>query len=174
MDIIDYYRDAYESLGVTFIHGTLDDNYLHDKFDMIVFSHVIEHFLNPVENMKKLSSLLNSGGLMKISFPVYGDTEWGQTGSSYYDVPRHTIHLTEHAFQRLIGCVDLDICKKIYLPYGHGYAQNRAKKYFCKEGEFKENIFFGVTRLDHVRSTIMSFIHRSGNAIFFVQKKTNG
>jgi 2-polyprenyl-3-methyl-5-hydroxy-6-metoxy-1,4-benzoquinol methylase len=72
-------------------HGTLDEFHTTDRFDMVFMSHVIEHVLDPVATVAKISSLLKPGGVAYIETPNVGSLDarlWKETwGLIHY--PRH-------------------------------------------------------------------------------------
>ena len=48
-----------------------DTSYLNKKYDLITSTEVFEHFINPLDEIKKISSLLKEGGILSImtNFP---------------------------------------------------------------------------------------------------------
>jgi len=51
------------------IEDKLPDDLAHQSFDVLVFSHVLEHLKNPSEVLAKFSRLLHSGGQVLIAVP---------------------------------------------------------------------------------------------------------
>lgn len=56
--------------GLNLEVGTIDKLYsLKKKPDIVIYSHIVEHLLNPVDELKKLKSFLNKEGLLYIEVP---------------------------------------------------------------------------------------------------------
>jgi 2-polyprenyl-3-methyl-5-hydroxy-6-metoxy-1,4-benzoquinol methylase len=51
-----------------------------EKFDVITLWHVLEHFLNPVEELKKIRSLLDDNGLLFIEVPNFNSIKFRLSG----------------------------------------------------------------------------------------------
>jgi SAM-dependent methyltransferase len=49
--------------------GTPDPDTLDDRFDLIILSHVLEHFTDPVTELRKVSALLKETGILYIEVP---------------------------------------------------------------------------------------------------------
>jgi 2-polyprenyl-3-methyl-5-hydroxy-6-metoxy-1,4-benzoquinol methylase len=55
-------------LASTDVDSNWDDEFV-NKFDLIVMRHVVEHFLNPIESLKKISKTLTDDGFVYIATP---------------------------------------------------------------------------------------------------------
>jgi 2-polyprenyl-3-methyl-5-hydroxy-6-metoxy-1,4-benzoquinol methylase len=51
------------------IEDKLTDDLAHQSFDVLIFSHVLEHLRDPAEVLSRLSRLLRRGGQVLIAFP---------------------------------------------------------------------------------------------------------
>lgn len=45
------------------------DKVIHEKFDVIIFSHELEHLLDPIAGLRAILSLLNEGGVAIVAVP---------------------------------------------------------------------------------------------------------
>jgi len=64
------------------------------SFDVILFSHSLEHMFNPVETLVYARGLLKSGGIVVITVPNAGSLEARLFGQwwVHWDFPRHLYH----------------------------------------------------------------------------------
>ena len=73
--------------GINMIQGGLDK--LDGKFDIIIINHVLEHFINPLEDVKKIIEHLNKDGILYIAVPNILNFSIGQIQNAhiYYFTP---------------------------------------------------------------------------------------
>jgi 2-polyprenyl-3-methyl-5-hydroxy-6-metoxy-1,4-benzoquinol methylase len=75
-------------LGLNVINSSIE-MYLPDengRFDLILLNHVLEHFLDPNESMKKLAAMLTPGGILYIRVPdhdSYDRKAYGKNWPAY-------------------------------------------------------------------------------------------
>lgn len=70
VDLDSEYIEFGKQKGLNLEVGTIDKLYsLRKKPDVVIYSHIVEHLLNPVNDMKKLKRLLNQDGLLYIEVP---------------------------------------------------------------------------------------------------------
>jgi 2-polyprenyl-3-methyl-5-hydroxy-6-metoxy-1,4-benzoquinol methylase len=79
-------NNAKKKFGINAKVGNVTDLEFKEKFDLIIMRGVIEHFSNPVNVLKKCSSLLKKGGYLYITATPAGD-------SFAFDVYRDKWHL---------------------------------------------------------------------------------
>ena len=72
------YRGVSE--GLTLEHGDIESLYQYGKADLVILSHVLEHFPKPLEALKKISQGMSDGGYLYVEVPgvfnihnAYGD-----------------------------------------------------------------------------------------------------
>lgn len=67
------------------------------KFDAIVFLESLEHVSDPVNYLKKATSLLNKNGLIFVEYPQFDSLESRILGKYWLqrDIPRHLLHFTK-------------------------------------------------------------------------------
>ena len=164
--------NAYRAEGLNAQLGTIKSlNLEKDSFDLIFFSHVIEHLLDPRQEVAKLAKWLHPNGTMIVLFPDYGSLEWN-TGSTYYDVPRHQTHLTHNSANMIFKNAGLQVLKSMNTPYGWGLFQNKYFKKYLQSGKIDKKCFGGMLQIRHrLLSTALSFFGHSGNAVFYLKKR---
>ncbi|MDB5272132.1 MAG: hypothetical protein JWO58_499 [Chitinophagaceae bacterium] len=62
-------RFAVDTLKVEVVKSSLEDFKTEKKFDVVFLNHVLEHFMDPNEAMRKITSLLNKGGFLYVRVP---------------------------------------------------------------------------------------------------------
>jgi len=74
--------------GVNMVQGGLSD--IKDSYDIIILSHVLEHFLDPVESLKIIASHLATDGIIYIAVPNIMNFGMGhlQNAHTWYFSPR--------------------------------------------------------------------------------------
>lgn len=81
------------NLGVNVIGRDVNDNWESNyqmKFDLIILRHVLEHFLHPLEILKKINSILSQNGMVYIAVPnnlkpnSNLENHWFRTVHTYY------------------------------------------------------------------------------------------
>ena len=88
--------------GLAMIEGTaaqLPD----EKFDAIVAWHSLEHSIDPRRDVRILLDRLSPGGKLIVGVPDFGSAWAHAFGPAWHnlDVPRHRVHFTKGAMQRL-------------------------------------------------------------------------
>jgi 2-polyprenyl-3-methyl-5-hydroxy-6-metoxy-1,4-benzoquinol methylase len=94
------------------IHEINDDI----KFDLIIFSHSLEHMRDQSEILLKATKLLSKNGTFIIGMPVKNEYIWDLYGINWIqiDAPRHFLIHTETSFNILLKKLDLYIKEVIY------------------------------------------------------------
>jgi SAM-dependent methyltransferase len=75
-----------------------------EEFDYIHLSHVVEHFFDPLESIKKVFSLLKKGGIVYIEVPN-GEGFGAKISKEYWygwDAPRHLFTFTPKTLKLLV------------------------------------------------------------------------
>ena len=78
--------------------------YPQSSFDVVLFSHSLEHIYNPVETLREVHRILKPGGLLLIYVPNAGSFESHVFGKWWvqWDVPRHLFHFTKETITKLL------------------------------------------------------------------------
>lgn len=163
--------EIYSGNGIISNHGTIESvEYPENYFDVIYFSHVIEHLLNPKKELKKLCNWIKKDGFIVCSFPIYNTLEWNYK-KPYYDVPRHRIHIDKKSAKMIFRNADLKIIKKIFLPYGQGFHQNSfLNAYLHNNLKNKDEYYYNLKKKYIYFSYFLSLINQSGDVIYYLKK----
>jgi len=95
-----------DSKGHKMLDGGLFPIHPEDKkFDLIIFTEVIEHIQNPVEVLRHLNSLLNQGGLIFITTPNFQTIERFLLGRTWGIIcyPEHLTYFTPKTLNRALA-----------------------------------------------------------------------
>lgn len=86
-------------------------------FDVISMTHVIEHLLDPVSMLRRLSSLLSPTGIIFVTAP-HRPTGWSASSDisdwreySYNHVPAHIQYFSEGSFSRAVRRAGLSVAR---------------------------------------------------------------
>jgi SAM-dependent methyltransferase len=73
-------------------------------YDAVVFSHSLEHVIEPFEDLSVALELLQPGGLVLITLPNFGSWQARRFGSRWFhlDLPRHRTHFTGQGLGTLL------------------------------------------------------------------------
>jgi SAM-dependent methyltransferase len=73
-------------------------------YDAVVFSHSLEHVVEPFDDLSVAHELLQPGGLVLITLPNFGSWQAHRFGSRWFhlDLPRHRTHFTERGLEALL------------------------------------------------------------------------
>lgn len=97
--------DACKSDGLRVHQGILDDDpFTGETFDVVVLNHVVEHFADPLNALRRAASYLSKDGLMSLITPNASATSLSVFGPTWYhlDAPRH-LFLFNRKTIRLLG-----------------------------------------------------------------------
>ena len=110
-----------KKFGVTVIeedvNSSWDKNH-QNQFDLIIMKHVLEHFLDPLEVMKKIQSTLKPSGLVYIGVPNTLVTK-GDLETFWFRVV-HTYYFNKYSLTNLLGMASLDVLKMVEGDELHG------------------------------------------------------
>jgi 2-polyprenyl-3-methyl-5-hydroxy-6-metoxy-1,4-benzoquinol methylase len=86
------------------------------QFKFVTMHHSFEHVIQPLEVLKKISSLLEDNGKIMIRIPVAASYAFEKYGNSWvqFDAPRHTFLHTEKSMQIMCNQVGLNVDEVIY------------------------------------------------------------
>lgn len=103
---------AHEHGVQTVIHGTLESSGLADqRWDLIRFTHVLEHVPSPVSTLRTAAAALNENGRVIILVPNFGSAVRRLTGRAWdgLEVPRHLHHFTRSSLTRAVRAAGLEV-----------------------------------------------------------------
>jgi SAM-dependent methyltransferase len=91
--------------GLEVFCGQLADaRHKDSSFDLVMFSHSLEHLYNPVDTLREAHRILKPGGRVLIIVPNAGSFEAFLFGKwwVHWDVPRHLCHFTKDTLSRIL------------------------------------------------------------------------
>lgn len=92
-------HEGYEKKGIKISARTISD--VKEKFDLIIFRHVLEHLLDPVGDLEKLAQCLTPEGMLYVALPDFDDLD-GRKGYRTSSLrPVHVSYFTMNKLQWL-------------------------------------------------------------------------
>ena len=87
-----------------------------EKWDMITYHHSFEHISDPIENLAKVSELLNENGVCLVRIPTASSYAWKhyRTNWAQLDAPRHFFLHTKKSMQLIAENVEMELYKVVY------------------------------------------------------------
>jgi SAM-dependent methyltransferase len=120
---------------MTFGEGISAASFDPGSFDVIFMTHVIEHLTDPVADLRRLNDWLAPDGTLVCELPLYGTLGWNlRPRYTYYDVPRHTMHLTAETLGALLRKAGLRVRHTVQVPDGWSFYYCDFKR-FCLTGQ---------------------------------------
>lgn len=86
--------------GLNLINGTIDN--IHSSHDIIIYSHVLEHLSDPIQELRKARRLLNKNGILYIEVPGL------KSFDNYHHLLKRGIqftHISYFSFETLYSCL---------------------------------------------------------------------
>lgn len=98
-------RYARESLGLKVLTGTVSTVNLPERyFDVIMMSHVLEHFLDPLNALRQMRSWLKHDGILVIRVPAMGSLDAIVYGRNWegWRIPYHLYHFSPRSLRAIL------------------------------------------------------------------------
>jgi len=108
--------------GLTVLPGTAEDmppEITGQRYDFILFAHVLEHCLDPMLALRNAAGLLAPGGVLLLETPNNAALGLAQQGChwSWLDVPRHLNFFTESSLRAFAARAELQVTGCEYWGY---------------------------------------------------------
>lgn len=103
--------EAARRRGATVHEGTLDDQpWSPGSFDLVTFSHSLEHIPRPLAELRVARELLAPGGRIAIEAPNWRCWQRRLFRGRWFplDLPRHLQHFSPRALRRVAGALELE------------------------------------------------------------------
>lgn len=110
------------SAGLTLEYGDVETLYQYGKADLIILSHVLEHFPQPLQALKKISQAMNEGGYLYIEVPGIFNIHNAYKNPLLYFQNAHFYHFTLSTLTFLLQQAGFELVK------GDEYVQALYKK----------------------------------------------
>lgn len=100
-------------------------------YGIITLWHVLEHLPNLKAQVKKISNLLDSDGIVVVAVPNYKSYDAKHYGAHWaaYDVPRHLWHFSKTSIIRLFGRHEMEVVSIKPMPFDVFYVSLLSEKY---------------------------------------------
>lgn len=98
--------------GLELVEGDASTLRTFGKADIVILNHVLEHFLNPVAELKKISFLLKPSGILYVALPgllnhrkTYGSLRWYLQNAHFYSFYLSSLEyvLNKAGFKKVAG-----------------------------------------------------------------------
>ena len=97
---------AHDKFNLTDVHtASIEDANFKDKmFDVISMQHVIEHFFNPLDTMRRIITWLKPGGFLYLETPDIGSPIARREGVNWEHIklPEHVVYFSESTLRYLL------------------------------------------------------------------------
>lgn len=99
---------AKKIFGIKLSYGFLEDiEFYNLKVELVTMIQVIEHLLNPIEDIKKIKEILKNSGYLYITTPTFAeDVEFLK---EHHMIPHHTVNFTKKALLKFLTDSGFDI-----------------------------------------------------------------
>ena len=151
------------------------------SYDLITMFDVLEHLLNPIEGIKKVSRLLKANGYFIFAIPNLNSYDRKLFKSYWvgYDLPRHLFLYPHDLLEKMLSSFDLQIISSRCVAGSHGalkmnlmfYNQNFQSPIieFLVHNKIGDAILKGIDLIPLFISDLL----KQSTDIFFVAKKVN-
>jgi SAM-dependent methyltransferase len=152
------------------------------KWDLITYHHSFEHIASPVEELKKVSELLEDNGICIIRIPIVDSFAWDHYKTNWVqiDAPRHFFLYSLKSFELLANQTGMTINKIEYdsdefqfwgsEQYQNDIPLNHEKSYQRNPGI---SMFKKVTIMEYSRmASELNKERRGDQAVFFMKRRT--
>ncbi|MDD5136527.1 MAG: class I SAM-dependent methyltransferase [Candidatus Omnitrophica bacterium] len=146
--------------GLNLFQGTVDS--IKGKFDVIILSHVIEHFTDLRASMKKLKEHLNPDGIFYIEVPDMKNFGIGQLQNAhtyYFTLPTLEFYMSQSGLKLVyngpaqgihLGAIFKDGGE----PLGRDFLRGRYAA--------QRNDIYGIIRMYYLKRSLVNFLDRIG------------
>jgi len=133
-------RPMAQSQGITLVGKCIDDLPENSRYSAISLIDVIEHLITPVESLTKLSTHLDSGGILVVTTGNTGALPWRILKSEFwYLFPEHVTFYNKRWFDWLCQRSNLEIIS--YKEFSH-FRGSRRERF----RQFVKCIVYGISR----------------------------
>ncbi len=115
--------------GLDVYSGTaedLPDDAKDRRYDLIVFSHVLEHTIDPVLSLRNAGEMLSDTGIMSVEVPNNAAEGARRMGHAWrwLDAPRHLNFFTQDSLQACAEAAGLKVQAVLYRGYVRQFASD--------------------------------------------------
>lgn len=115
-------------------------------FDVITMWHVLEHVPDVEKQITELKRLVKPGGHIIIAVPNFKSFDANYYGAYWaaYDVPRHLLHFSKTAIEKLFGEHDIKLVKILPMKFDSFYVSLLSEKYKTGKMSFVKGFITGM------------------------------
>lgn len=139
-----YLTNECKKRGLKVIQGTIDNNPFEEKsFDMICLWDVIEHLVEPKEDLLKIKKMLKQGGILLINYPDIGTPIAKFFGKYFWwIVSVHLHHFDRRTISKLCEITGFEVFlfKRYWQILDLGYLFEMAIRYKVPLAKFIKNL----------------------------------
>jgi 2-polyprenyl-3-methyl-5-hydroxy-6-metoxy-1,4-benzoquinol methylase len=136
--------------------GTIKNSELDRKFDVITMWDVIEHLVNPLQELKVIRNHLKPNGILAISTPNFSSFLWRIFGEKWWFIEKmHLFYFDRKSIRKLLDKAGFNVVKikRHYKSLSLGYMITKVEPYSQFLYSFG-NKFLRFTKLDKVNLKI--------------------
>jgi len=122
--------------GVKATYGDFEISTVNRKCDLVIMCHVLEHFTNPLNSLKKANSMLNEDSLIYIEVPSF---HYAEIRSNPQFCPVHLSYFSKKKLRQLLECSGFELIKIKESRYWGNIKVLARKKSHIAKCNLKEN-----------------------------------
>jgi 2-polyprenyl-3-methyl-5-hydroxy-6-metoxy-1,4-benzoquinol methylase len=175
-----YSRDKFNLIGVQ-TSSIEDANFTNEMFDVISMQHVIEHFFNPLDTMRRIIAWLKPGGFLYLETPDIGSPIARYEGANWEHIklPEHVVYFSESTLRYLLEQLSCEIVLIHHPVEGTGLMNKvcggkvQARRFY---GRYRENPIFrtAVRTIRHLNELYRSKLRGESDIIHILARRRVG
>ena len=129
--------------GIKAIYDDFEIHIFKEKYDLAILCHVLEHFINPLQALKKVNDILEDDGLIYIEVPSF---HYAEIRSNPQFCPVHLSYFSKKKITQMLKYNGFEIIKINESRYWGNIKVLAKKKSNITNNNFKENYIFKLIR----------------------------
>lgn len=144
-------------------------NVIDQKFDTITLWHVLEHLPNLGDQIKTITSLVKSNGVLVIAVPNFKSYDASHYGKYWaaYDVPRHLWHFSKTSIAKLFDAHGMEVTAIKPMWFDAFYVSLLSEKYKGNKLYWMNAFFVGLW------SNAKAVFTKEHSSLIYILKKKN-
>lgn len=129
--------------GINVIYDDFENYSFKEKYDFAILCHVLEHFINPLDALNKINSILNNDGILYIEVPSF---LYAEVRSDPQFCPVHLSYFSKKKIIQLLEYNGFKILKIKESKYWGNIKILAKKDINITNNNFKENYIFKLIK----------------------------
>ena len=100
-------RNLREVVGASIVSTDVDDNWKSTDFDLVIMRHALEHFMNPIDVLRKVGENLSENGVVYIAVPDMMHPKGSLI--NYWFRAVHTFYFSEATLNTMASIANLEL-----------------------------------------------------------------